>query len=78
MKTIARNESGRFVRDDSQLAAALIETLGIVKRGLCAWELFPDLTAEERRTMLDGLYGEITNLVDELRQVDKRKGGDHA
>jgi hypothetical protein len=76
MKTLARNESGRFVRDDTQLASALIETLGIVKRGLCAWELFPDLTAEERRTMFDGLYGEITALVDQLHQVDTRKGGE--
>lgn len=71
---IARNESGRFVRDDSQLAAALIETLGILKRGLCAWELFPDLSAEERRMMCDGLYADITALVEQLNQVDKRKG----
>ena len=78
MKTIARNESGRWIRDDTVIANALIETLGIVKRIGCAWEQFPDLTAEERRGKFDQIYRDISALITDLEQVDKRKGGGHA
>ena len=78
MKTIAQNESGRWTRDDAQLRDSLIATLGIVKRIGCAWEQFPDLTAEERRGKFDQIYRDISALITELEQVDKRKGGGHA
>ena len=72
-RELARNESGRFQRD-AQLRDGVIALAGIVKRIGCAWEQFPDLTAEERRGKFDQIYADITSLVEELEQVDHRKG----
>ena len=78
MKELARNESGRYQRDDAQLRDGIIALAGIVKRIGCAWEQFPDLTAEERRGKFDQIYRDISALITDLEQVDKRKGGGHA
>jgi hypothetical protein len=74
-KTIARNESGRFQRDDSVLRDAQIETLGILKRVAMMWELFPDMDGDERRVVADTTYTDISTLIQQLQQVDKQKGG---
>ena len=78
IKAIARNESGRFQRDDTALRDGMIETLGILKRVAIMWELFPEMDGDERRVVADTVYRDISNLVEQLEQVDQRKGGEHA
>jgi len=73
-KIAIRNARGEFKRDDSVLRDALIATLGIVKHMGVAYELFDDLSTDERRTLMDKLYAEITELTEELGSVDARKG----
>jgi hypothetical protein len=74
MKTLARNESGRFVRDDTALRDGIIATLELVQRVACAWELFPEL--QDRRGHMDDIYRSVDALIAELRQVDEPKGGE--
>ena len=78
IKAIARNESGRFQRDDAALRDGMIETLGILKRVAIMWELFPEMDGDERRVVADTVYRDISSLVEQLEQVDQRKGGEHA
>jgi hypothetical protein len=77
IKQIARNESGRFQRDDAVLRDGMIELTRIVKRVALMWELFPDMGEEERRVVGDTIYHDIDMLTDQLEQIDERKGVAH-
>jgi len=74
-KTAIRNARGEFKRDDAALRDGMIETLGILKRVAIMWELFPEMDGDERRVVADTVYRDISNLVEQLEQVDQRKGG---
>ena len=71
--TITR-EKGRFVRDDTALRDGLIKALGIIKHVAVAWELFPDLTPEARSNFMDAVYRDISLLIEDLEDVDEKKG----
>ena len=72
--TIIHGKKGQFQRDDSALRDATIETLGVLKRVAMMWELFPEMDTEERRNVGDAIYRDISNLIDQLGDVDARKG----
>ena len=76
--TISRDTQGRYVRDDLALRNALTETLGLVKRVAMMWELFPEMEGEERRAVADAIYRDVSDLIDDLGEIDARKGKGHA
>lgn len=75
---IHRNARGEFVRDDTALRNALTATLGLVKRVAMMWEMFPEMEGEERRAVADAIYRDVSDLIDDLAEIDARKGQGHA
>jgi hypothetical protein len=78
MSDIKRTAKGQWARDDTAMAQALLVMLDIQRRTLALYELFADLPKEQRRDMSDPIYADISAMVAQVQQIDKRKEGDHA
>lgn len=77
MPNLTRTPKGTWTRDDTALKLAIVATLDLVRRSLVAYELFPDLAADERRDLCDHIYADISALSAGLQEIDTRKGGEH-
>lgn len=73
-KHLARNDEGRFQKDDASLRDGMIETLGIVRELLLYVELQHAHTAEEADDAVNAMHERIEDLIRELSGIDRRKG----